>query len=91
MCNCERTKVEGEKLKVKPNKPARPICLEIESARIELFKTIGYLADKYHLPFFLMEDMFREAAQRVSQLAESERKVALERYEVQLKEGEWEK
>lgn len=90
MCNCERTKIEGKKLEVKPNKPTRPICLEIESARIELFKTIGYLADKYHLPCFLMEDMFREAAQRVSQIAESERKAALERYEEQLKEGEWE-
>lgn len=90
MCNCERKKIEGEKLEVKPNKPTRPICLELEDARAELFNTISYLADKYHLPCFLMEDMFRDAWQRVAQIAESERKVALENYEKQLAEGEWE-
>ena len=90
MCNCERKKLEGKKLKVKPNKPTRPICLNLEEAKTELFKTISYLADKYNLPCFLMEDMFWRAAERVSQLAESERKIALENYEEQLKEGEWE-
>jgi hypothetical protein len=90
MCNCESEKIEGVKLEAKPNKPTRPICLELADAKTELFKTISYLADKYHLPCFLMEDMFREAWQRVAQLAESERNIALENYENQLKEGAWE-
>jgi hypothetical protein len=86
MCNCEKhTKEE-----VKVNKPTLPICLEMENAKIELFKTIGLLADKYHLPFFLMESMFFDAAQRVSQLAEKERKAALENYNKQLEESGWE-
>ena len=88
MCkNCEG-KITDEKVTAK--KPSRPICLELEDARAEVFKTISYIADKYHLPFFLMEDMFRDAWQRVAQLAESERKVALENYEKQLEAGEWE-
>lgn len=95
MCkSCEtRKKTEGEKITaeaVKPNKPSRPICLELESARAELFNTVAYIADKYHLPYFLLESPMNDAAQRVAQLAEKERKVALENYEKQLKEGEWE-
>lgn len=88
MCkNCE-SKITDKKVTAK--KPSRPICLEIEDARTEVFKTISYIADKYHLPCFLMEDMFRDAWQRVSQLAEQERERAQKLYEEQLKEGEWE-
>ena len=88
MCKSCESKTTDEKVKVK--KPTRPICIELEEAKTELFKTISYLADKYHLPCFLMEDMFWRAAERVSQLAENERKIALENYEKQLEEGEWE-
>lgn len=88
MCkNCE-SKITEEK--VTANKPSRPICLELEDARVELFNTVSHIADKYHLPFFLMENMVNDAARMVAQLAEKERKAALESYEKQLKEGEWE-
>ena len=95
MCkSCEtRPKIEGEKItaeKVTANKPSLPVCVGMENARVELFKTIALIADKYNLPFFLMEGMFFDAAQRVAQLAEKERKAALENYNKQLEEGGWE-
>ena len=94
MCkSCDtRKKTDGEKItaEVKPNKPSYPICLGLEDARVELFNTISRLSDKYRLPFFLLESTVNDAARMVSRLAEDERKAALEKYEEQLKEGEWE-
>lgn len=92
MCkSCEtRHKTEGEKItleKVKLNKPTLPICIKLENATVEIFKAISLIADKYELPYFLLESPVNNAAQRVSQLADKERKKALDDYKKQLEEG----
>lgn len=74
----------------KKDKPARPLCLELQDAQAEIFGTIKKVAEKRHLPWYLIEPIISDAAKQVSENARQERQSAAALYEKQLREFEQE-
>lgn len=68
------------------NPPVRPLCLELEDAKAEIFSIISMTAKKHKIPFYLLESVVTEAARQVSGLAQKEREEAARDYERQLYE-----
>lgn len=66
------------------NTPIRPLCLELEEAKAEIFAVINMTAKKHNIPFFLLEYIMQEATRQVVDLAKAERKQANENYTQQL-------
>lgn len=67
-------------------KPVRPLILELDDAREEIFGTVNRLATERHIPFYLLESMMNDAARQVSTLAKTEREKAKQMYDGQLAE-----
>lgn len=65
--------------------PARPLCLEIEDAKMEIFDAINRASKERHIPFYLLESIVDDAARQVAKLANAERETAKRAYEDQLK------
>ncbi len=72
------------------DKPARPLCLELQDAQAEIFGAIKQVAQKRHLPWYLIEPIISDAAKQVSGNARQERQSAAALYEKQLREFEQE-
>ena len=66
--------------------PVRPLVLELDDAREEIFGTINRLATERHIPFYLLEGIINDAAKQVSALAKAEREKAKQMYDEQLAE-----
>ena len=66
--------------------PVRPLCLELEDAKAEIFSVITMTAKKHNIPFYLLESIVAEAAQQVSVFAKKERETAEKSYSQQLAE-----
>lgn len=67
-------------------KPVRPLILELDDAREEIFGTVNRLATERHIPFYLLESIMNDAARQVSALAKTEREKAKQMYDEQLAE-----
>lgn len=67
-------------------KPVRPLVLELDGAREEIFGTVNRLATERHIPFYLLESMINDAARQVSSLAKTEREQAKRMYDEQIAE-----
>lgn len=65
-------------------KPVRPLILELDDAREEIFGTVNRLATERHIPFYLLEGMLNDAARQVSALAKTEREKAKQMYDEQI-------
>lgn len=74
----------------KKQQPVRPLCLELQDAQAEIFGAIKKVAEKRHLPWYLVEPIITDAAKQVSENARQERLNAAAIYEKQLKEFEQE-
>ena len=68
------------------NKPARPLCLALEDAKVEIFSAINMAVKQHNLPFFLLENIVQEATRQVVECAKKEREIAARDYEQQLAE-----
>lgn len=66
--------------------PVRPLVLELDDAREEIFGTINRLATERHIPFYLLEGIINDAARQVVALAKTEREKAKQMYDEQLAE-----
>lgn len=75
----------------KTDKPGRPLCLELQEARADIFGVIKKVAEDRHLPWYLIEPIVSDAAKQVSENARQERQTAAAMYEKQLKEFEQDK
>ena len=64
--------------------PVRPLVLELDDAREEIFGTVNRLATERHIPFYLLEGMMNDAARQVSALAKTEREKAKQMYDEQI-------
>lgn len=64
----------------------RPICLELEDAKTDIFGLIDNLHTDRKIPFYMLESIVSEAARRVKSCADAERTVAMQLYEKQLAE-----
>lgn len=64
--------------------PVRPLVLELDDAREEIFGTVYRLATERHIPFYLLEGMMNDAARQVSALAKTEREKAKQMYDEQI-------
>ncbi len=65
--------------------PERPLCLELAEAKADIINAIN-AATKRQIPFFLLEDIVKDAARQVSEQAKAERVKAQRIYETQLAE-----
>ncbi len=74
------------KEKTVTEKPARPLCLELEDARAEIFAAVNMASKRHNIPFYLLESIVQEAARQVSALAKTERENAAIEYEKKLAE-----
>ena len=72
----------------KTDKPTRPLCLELQDAKAEIFEAIKKAAEDKRLPWYLIEPIVSDAAKQVSENARQERQTAAELYEKQLSEFE---
>lgn len=68
--------------------PLRPICLELEDAKAEIFAVVNMANKKRGIPFFLLESIVNEAARQVADFARQERETANRNYEQELLEYE---
>lgn len=66
--------------------PVRPLVLELDDAKEEIFSTVNRLATERHIPFYLLEGMVNDAARQVSALAKTEREQAKRMYDEQIAE-----
>lgn len=64
--------------------PIRPLCLELEDAKAEIFAVINMAKKKHNIPFFLLENIVAEAARQTSEFAAKERETAALAYEKEL-------
>lgn len=69
-------------------KPVRPLVLELDDAREEIFAAINRAMSERHIPFYLLENIVYDAARQVSEHAKSERDRIKNAYEIQLAEFE---
>lgn len=69
-------------------KPVRPLVLELDDAREEIFAAINRATSERHIPFYLLENIVYDAARQVSEHAKSERDRIKNAYEIQLAEFE---
>lgn len=67
-------------------KPVRPLVLEIDDAKDEIFGAINRMASERHIPFYLLESIVNDAARQVTELAKTERGNAKRTYEAQTAE-----
>jgi len=67
-------------------KPVRPLVLEIDDAKDEIFGAINRMASERHIPFYLLESIVNDAARQVTELAKRERENAKRTYEAQTAE-----
>lgn len=63
--------------------PVRPLALEIDDAKEEIFGVINRMASERHIPFYLLENIVNDAARQVTELAKAERENAKRTYEMQ--------
>ena len=68
-------------------KISRPMCLELDDARVELFTLIKRLHVEQKIPFYLIESITNDAAREVTSCANAERDAAVRLYEEQCKGG----
>lgn len=73
---------------IKHEPPMKPLCLENEEAKKEIFDAINGVLDKKTVPLFLVENILREALERISAGAKQERERASAYYKKQLAEYE---
>lgn len=73
-------------MKEKATPPVRPLCLELEDAKAEIFAVINMTPKKHNIPFYLLESIVMEAARQVSEVARQERELAAADYEKQVAE-----
>lgn len=66
--------------------PVRPLILEMDDARSEIFDVINRMASERHIPFYLLEGIVNDAARQVMDLAKAEREKAKCAYDKQLAE-----
>lgn len=64
----------------------RPLCLELDDAKAEIFAAVNMTSKKHNIPFYLLESIVNEAARQVSNLAKAERETAAADYERQIAE-----
>lgn len=69
-------------------KIARPMCLELDDAKAEIFALIEKLHTERKIPFYLIENITNDAARQVSSCADMEREAAMRLYEKQRGCGE---
>lgn len=67
-------------------KPVRPLVLEIDDAKDEIFGAINRMASERHIPFYLLESIVNDAARQVTELAKTERENAKRTYGAQTAE-----
>jgi hypothetical protein len=68
------------------NKPTRPLCLELEDARKELYTLVNNLSTVRQIPFYLLESIVADIYRDVKELSNTERIKATERYKQQMEE-----
>lgn len=72
------------------DKPYKPICLKYPEAKKEIFEAITKTINEHTLPFFLAEIIVEEALDGIKNGAQTERAMAQQMYEKQIKEYETE-
>lgn len=58
----------------------KPLCLELEDARAEIFASINLTAKKHNIPFYLLESIVADAYRQVTAFAKQEREMAVKEY-----------
>lgn len=70
------------------DKPYKPICLKYPEAKKEIFDAIAKIITEHTLPIFLAEIIVKEALDEIKKEAQTERAMAQQMYEQQIKEYE---
>lgn len=70
------------------DKPYKPICLKYPEAKKEIFDAIAKTISEHTLPLFLAEIIVKEALDGIKKEAKTERAIAQQMYEQQIKEYE---
>lgn len=70
------------------DKPYKPICLKYPEAKKEIFDAIAKIITEHTLPLFLAEIIVEEALDGIKNGAQTERAMAQQMYEKQIKEYE---
>lgn len=70
------------------DKPYKPLCLAHNEAKKEIFDAITKTINEHTLPLFLAEIIVKEALDKIKDGAQTERAMAQQLYEQQIKEYE---
>ena len=66
--------------------PARPLCIELENARTEIYGLLNDISSRRNIPYYLLESIVLDAARDVSELAKKERQAAAQSYQKKMAE-----